>query len=194
MAIRTAPSPARRAPGSSDASLDSGDDLTELVNPHLPRLFDCARAILGSDDRAWDAVQETLLRIWRKGWLPPDPGRVLAHLVVRSSLHQLRCDRRRRAHESRADAQLDRCCPEDPLGALEREERALLVRRALRFLSSEHRAVVELFAFDGESYERISERLGLPVGTVRSRLSRARTALRERLVEEDGRVPRRSAG
>ncbi len=140
-----------------------------------------AQSILGCGDLAWDAVQETLLRVWGKGWLPGEPLGALVHLTARSSLHQLRCQRRRSFHEAKVGEEYEACCAEDPLAALENTELAQNVRRALRSLTDEYRVVLELYEFGGESYDAIAERLGLPVGTVRSRLSRGRALLRDRL-------------
>ena len=64
---------------------------------------------------------------------------------------------------------------------LERAEREKIVEAALNKLGPEHRAVVVLKDFDGHRYEEISVILNIPVGTVRSRLHRARCELRERL-------------
>ena len=69
----------------------------------------------------------------------------------------------------------------DPALALERHEREEIIEAALNELSPEHRAVVILKDFDGRRYEEISGLLNIPVGTVRSRLHRARSELRERL-------------
>lgn len=68
-----------------------------------------------------------------------------------------------------------------PTERLEREERVAQVRQALSLLSEEHRAILVLREIEGCDYETISEMLGLPIGTVRSRLHRARLQLREQL-------------
>ncbi len=70
-----------------------------------------------------------------------------------------------------------------PLDNLEREERCRQVRQALATLSEEHRNVLVLREIDGCCYETIAEILDLPVGTVRSRLHRARLQLRDELKE-----------
>ena len=69
----------------------------------------------------------------------------------------------------------------DPTVPVERAEREKIVEAALNKLGPEHRAVVVLKDFDGHRYEEISAILDVPVGTVRSRLHRARSELRERL-------------
>lgn len=162
----------------------------QLISPHIPAMLRASRSILGSDDLAWDAVQETLVRIWDRGWLPQDPAAVLHHLVVRSSLHLLRCRRRRTHHESTCDGSAEGshspCCPEDPIQHLESAEQADLLHEALGKVTREYRVVVEMFELQGMSYESISERLRIPIGTVRSRLSRGRALLRERLIARMG--------
>jgi RNA polymerase sigma-70 factor (ECF subfamily) len=68
-----------------------------------------------------------------------------------------------------------------PSGRLEQQERADQVRDALARISEEHRAILILREVDGCAYEEIAEALDLPVGTIRSRLHRARMQLREQL-------------
>jgi RNA polymerase sigma-70 factor (ECF subfamily) len=70
---------------------------------------------------------------------------------------------------------------ERPHDRLIREERAELIQRALGELSDEHRAILVLREMEGCDYEEISQILDLPVGTVRSRLHRARLQLKEQL-------------
>ena len=82
----------------------------------------------------------------------------------------------------------------DPSALLERAERDRIIQEALNAMAPDHRAVVVLKAYDGLRYEEIGALLGIPVGTVRSRLHRARLELRERLrglVDED--LPARDA-
>ncbi len=72
---------------------------------------------------------------------------------------------------------------EGPSERMEREERCRQVRQAISQLPEEHRVVLVLREMDGCCYETIAEILDLPVGTVRSRLHRARMQLREQLKE-----------
>jgi RNA polymerase sigma-70 factor (ECF subfamily) len=69
----------------------------------------------------------------------------------------------------------------DPSEPIERAERVELVQSALDRLAPDHRAVVVMKDLDGLRYEEIAEILNIPVGTVRSRLHRARLELRDRL-------------
>ncbi len=70
-----------------------------------------------------------------------------------------------------------------PEQRMEEAERRRQIEQAIAALSEEHRAVLVLREIDGCCYETISEILGLPIGTVRSRLHRARLQLREQLRE-----------
>ena len=167
---------------------DEGD-FTRRVTPHLPFLTKIARDILGSEDLAWDAVQETLLRLWARGYVPEDARGPLAYLVRKSSLHLMRCQRRRSFHEQENDASLhlaghgELCCEDDPLAQVDEAEQASIVREEIAGLARRYRAVLELHALEGHSYETIAEQLEVPVGTVRSRLNRGRSLLRARLSE-----------
>jgi len=71
----------------------------------------------------------------------------------------------------------------DPIQALEEKEFRGLVRVALDSLSEEHRAVLVLREIEGYSYEEVSRLLGCSLGTVKSRLSRAREAMKRRMTE-----------
>lgn len=157
------------------------------VGPHVEALHRVALRILRADDLAWDAVQETLLRAWSYPDLPERPRALLVSLVRRSCLHILRCARRRSDHESlAADGPHTTCCSMDPGGpaatAAERDELRRAESAAAR-LTAEHREVLDLVAWRGLSYREAADTLSVPVGTVRSRTSRARAAL-QRLLEE----------
>ena len=78
--------------------------------------------------------------------------------------------------ESYADLLVD--TEEALLETLERKDSGAAVRRALDLLSAEHRSVLALCDMEGRSYEEAAEVLGVPLGTVRSRVSRARLAFR----------------
>ncbi|OPX89628.1 MAG: ECF RNA polymerase sigma-E factor [Pelotomaculum sp. PtaB.Bin104] len=71
----------------------------------------------------------------------------------------------------------------DPLQALEEKEFRSLVRVALKSLSEEHRVVLVLREIEGYNYEEISRLLDCSLGTVKSRLSRAREAMKRRMTE-----------
>lgn len=169
----------------------------EAVGPHLPALRKAALAILRSEDLADDAVQETLLRAWRYSGLPEAPKGVLLTLVRRSCLHILRCSRRRADHEYFAGSEHSRCCCSmDPAGAaggpvasaMTKDELGAAVV-ATANLTREHREVLGLVGLRGLSYREAAGALGVPVGTVRSRTSRARVALQKLLDEGSVETP-----
>lgn len=164
------------------------DRFDRSVRPHVDALHARARRILGSDDLAWDAVQETLLRAWSWGSLPEEPRGVLIDLVHRSSLHLLRCGRRRGHHEATAAAERPLCCSNDPLIAIADEEERVRIAAAIGELTEEFRSVLELVGLQGASYRQAADRLGIPVGTVRSRVSRAREHLRGKCAHKGAEV------
>lgn len=157
----------------------------ELVSVYIADLQRAAKRILLSDDLAWDAVQESLVRAWSYPELPDQPLPLLLSLVRKSCFHILRCSRRRADHEfSAAHEHTSRCCPMDPEGAAADPAASAAERDEVRHMSAlasrltrEHREVLELVAWRGLSYDEAADRLRLPVGTVRSRTSRARAAL-----------------
>jgi len=146
------------------------------------RLHRLARRIVRCGDLAEDAVQEALLALWGLPERPGDPAAWLARAVVYRSLQILRSRHRRRRHEERACS----CRPEydpreDASLAAERREFAVLVLSLLDELPESYRVVFQLREEQGREYGEIAERLGIPIGTVRSRLNRARRVLRNRL-------------
>lgn len=155
------------------------DCFEALTRPHVERLLAVARRILRSDDLAWDAVQESLTALWNEPVSPVDPRGWLVRTVVHRSLHASRTLQRRRKYEDRAgENRLRRPDGADPVGNLEGGELRQLILDAVRQLPTEFRSVLELREFHAMDYDSISKRTGTPVGTVRSRLSRARAALR----------------
>ena len=168
------------APGAPEFSQTEGSEAFEAaVRSHVPALHASATRILRSDDLAWDAVQETLLRAWGYGALPEEPRALLLGLVRRSCLHILRCARRRCDHEhSAASAPSERCCSMDPVDALSHLEGVNVIEVAMAKLTSEHRESLRLVVSCGFSYRDAAAQLGVPIGTIRSRIARARAELR----------------
>jgi len=143
-----------------------------------------ALRMLGSRAEAEDVAQEAFLRAYRSVAEFRGDAKLstwLYAITSRLCLNRLdSAERRRTRHgddllESVADERLD------PPGTLEERERRTALHRAIAELSDERRVVVVLADLEGLAYEEIAEALSLPVGTVRSRLHRARMELRERL-------------
>ncbi|AGA26471.1 RNA polymerase sigma factor, sigma-70 family [Singulisphaera acidiphila DSM 18658] len=183
--------PAPRVPNESTGSSSKSAPLqpwhlefAETVAPHLDRLHRLARRILRSDDMAEDAVQEALTSLWREGRMPPNPTGWLSRAVVHRSLHLNRCRQRRRCHEEKACWHRSENQHEgDGLRALEARELGIRIEAAISRLPDRFREVFVLREVEQMDYGAIADALRVPVGTVRSRLSRSREALQKALGE-----------
>lgn len=149
---------------------------TEL---RLAALLGVGRRILGCPDLAWDAVQEALIALWQADPPPADPQAWLGRAVVHRSLHQLRTLGRRREHECRAA----RACTwaQDPGRELELRELGARLSAGIEALEPEFRQAFLLHERDELDYAEIARVARVPVGTVRSRIHRARRRLRRAL-------------
>jgi RNA polymerase sigma-70 factor (ECF subfamily) len=147
------------------------------------RLHAISKRILRDTDRAEDATQQALLQIWRELPSLRDPGRFEAwcyRVLVRVCYAESRATRRwapnvhllSRNATSR-DGDLDDVWDRDQL------------ERGFRRLSIEHRTVVVLHYYLDQSPEEIGETLGVPVGTIRSRLFYAIRAMRANLEADE---------
>jgi RNA polymerase sigma-70 factor (ECF subfamily) len=174
-------------------------EFAEATRPLFSRLVSTARRVLGDEDTSWDAVQEALISLWREREFPSDPRAWLVAAVVHRSLHLARCRARRTKHENRARIEhLELAAQENPTRELEYEELRSALEKALSRIPPDQRAVLVLSVFEELDYQSIANRLNLPLGTVRSRLSRSRKALRDALIRElpdhdrlSGRIDRR---
>jgi RNA polymerase sigma factor (sigma-70 family) len=144
------------------------NEATRLVEL-IPRLRRYARALVGDRASADDLVQDTLERAWAKLHLYRRGTDLRAWLFT--VMHNVHVNRVR---ASRVTDTL-----EDEMPELQGD--ALLVRdldRAIGRLPAEQRAVLLLVTLEEMSYEEVARTLGIPIGTVMSRLSRARDKLR----------------
>ncbi len=157
-----------------------------LVRKYQDRLFTALVYVSGSKDDAEDVAQEAFTQAYLK--LASFERQSLFYTwLYRIAFNTAISRRRRKRIESSVeqtkhatgDEPADRS--EQPEDRLLRQERAALLERALGELSAEHRAILVLREMEGCEYEEISRILELPVGTVRSRLHRARLQLKEQL-------------
>lgn len=149
----------------------------------LPRLRRYARAMVGDRAAADDLVQDTLERAWSRlaQWRLGSDLRAWLFGIM----HNLRIDQLRRAGLSTLS--MDDEVIEVPIRATQTDRLELSdLDAALARLPEEQRAVLLLVALEEMRYEDIAQTLGVPIGTVMSRLSRGRERLRQIL---DGRVP-----
>lgn len=142
---------------------------------HLPSLRRYARMLAGDAWAADDLVQDTLERACRKWLLWRSDGNLRAWLFT--LMHNLYLNQRRAAPGGQW---LDIASLADSLPAPEgRSDAALDLERCLQRLPPEQRAVLLLVTVEDMSYAEVAQVLQLPLGTVMSRLSRARTRLRD---------------
>lgn len=136
----------------------------------LDRLVGTASLILHDHGHAEDATQNALVRAWRDLPSLRDPGRFdawLYRILVRSCHDQIRARRRERA--DLGGAAEPTAAPDQTSHVADRDA----VTRALRRLSVDQRTVVVLHYYQGLSHPEIAEVTALPLGTVKSRLSRS---------------------
>ena len=155
----------------------------QLVIAYQHRVFGVALRMLRNRGEAEEIAQEVFLRVHRAVGDFRGEAKLstwLYAITSRLCLNRLASGERRMAREGeeslerlRADA--------DPAAHAERGELEAALQRAITELPEERRVVVVLRDFEGLSYEEIAAALDLPLGTVRSRLHRARTDLKEKL-------------
>lgn len=158
------------------------------LTPHLPRAHRAARRLLGCDHLADDAVQEALLAFYRLPVPPPDPAGWLVLAVCHRARHLRRTLRRRARHEH--DAGAERCTHhpdcDNPLHHAHAHELGERIAEAIATLPPEQRAAFERQQHGDQDYAAIARDLALPIGTVRSRLHRARKALQRAVADPAG--------
>ena len=149
----------------------------------LPVLRRYARVLTRDDTDAEDLVQDALLRAYeRRGTFEAERG-VRGWLL--SILHNVFIDRRRSRHaEERRAGETLQLAETSAAPGQEHHVRLAQVRDAFLRLPEEQRAVLHLVAIEGLGYAEAARTLGIPQGTLMSRLSRARAALRS--IEEGG--------
>jgi RNA polymerase sigma-70 factor (ECF subfamily) len=159
---------------------------TELLEAEIPKLRRYARVLTRDPVRADDLVQNALVRAIAKQHLW-QPGSNLRAWLFTILYHQNVNDIRRSCREGDR-VPVERVAPtlatvSDPSAALQIRD----LERAITALPQEQRQVLLLVGLEGMRYEHVARILDIPVGTVRSRLSRGRETLR-RLMDARGRV------
>jgi len=161
----------------------------QIVREHSARVYRLAYRLTGNQHDAEDLTQETFIRVFRslssytpgtfEGWL----HRITTNLFL---------DQVRRKQRIRMEAMGDDSAQYPATGEMTHPERGYEhtnldhdVQRALDALSPEYRAAVVLCDIEGLSYEEIAVTLGIKLGTVRSRIHRARSQLRAALPHRD---------
>ncbi|MDH3585475.1 MAG: RNA polymerase sigma factor [Gammaproteobacteria bacterium] len=166
-----------------------------LVRPHFDRLYRLAWRLTGTKPEAEDLFQELLIKAFGK--LDElvnieEPGSWLCRVMYNQFVDQHRRFARQRMHlvdEGHLPGQglADLAGDLDPVDDRERLEKFRRLDAALQQLSEEHRLVVLLHDTEGYKLEEIEGMTGTPVGTIKSRLHRARARLRQ-ILENDGTI------
>ena len=163
------------------AMAGDGEAFSALAAGAVRRMYAAARLILRNDAVAEDVTQEALVIAWRDLSALRDPSRFdawLHRVLVRECYKQAHRERRRIEVEGQVKPIV---VDGDP------SQRSLVndqIERGFAQLSMEHRTVLVLHHHLGYTIREIAETLGLPAGTVKSRLSRASLAMRAALTSE----------
>jgi len=156
----------------------------ELYKTYYPRLFGYLLRMTGRPDVAEEVLDDVMVVVWRKAPQFESRSRVATWIFGIAYRQALRTFRRRGKRLAETDLDSERLVSnESPERDFDRRQRARRLRRALRALPPEQRAVVELTYDHGLSYGEIAKIVGCPVGTVKTRMFHARRKLRRRLPE-----------
>ncbi len=173
----------------------------QLVRAYQTLVYRTAYRVLGEGASAEDATQDAFISAYKhireyrggsfKAWL--------LRIVTNACYDQLRVKQRRPS--ASLDAMLidpdnpapgaDRAAPESPQEFAERQELGETIQRGLATLPPDQRVTLVLADIDGFSYDEVAAATGANVGTVKSRLSRARSALRDFLMTQEELLPSR---
>lgn len=173
----------------------------QLVRTYQAQVYRTAYRVLGEAAAAEDATQDAFIAAYKhlqsfrggsfKAWL--------LRIVTNACYDQLRVKQRRPT--TSLDAMLlnpdhpapglTRTAPESPHEFAERQELGALIQRGLATLPPEQRLTLVLIDIEGLSYEEAAQVLATNLGTIKSRLSRARAALRDFLVQHEELLPSR---
>jgi RNA polymerase sigma-70 factor (ECF subfamily) len=152
---------------------------------HLDAAYNLAYWLMRDGHDAEDIVQEAYMRAYRRfSTFKGENGRAWLLTIVRNCSYDLLKRNRTRSRNDAFDEKVhttSTTSTRDPEAAVLREERAELVRNALTDLPPEYREILILREMEELSYSEIASTMGVPVGTVMSRLSRARNRLQQNL-------------
>ena len=163
---------------------DERERFEQTLLPHLDAAYNLARWLTRDDHDAEDVVQAAYLRALKFfGGFRGANSRAWLLTIVRNTCYTWIEQKRARGQETAFDEEIHgvESSAMGPASRVLREEDEQSVRRAVEDLPAELREVVVLRELEGLSYKEIAAIAGIPMGTVMSRLARARDRLRERL-------------
>jgi RNA polymerase sigma-70 factor, ECF subfamily len=157
-----------------------------LVTRYQDRLYTAMISVVGSADEAEDVVQEAFIQAYLKLNTFQQNSRFFTWLYRIAFNYALARRRRNKGHLSLDEGrELAGSEPTSkvatPDNRMTRNEDAELVHRALASLTEDHRSILVLREMEDMAYEEIADVLSISIGTVRSRLNRARFALKQQL-------------
>jgi RNA polymerase sigma-70 factor (ECF subfamily) len=166
----------------------------ELVSRYHSRLYNAAVRLVDNLEDAADVVQDAFLTAYQSlfSFTGYTEFYTWLYRIAFNTAISLKRKQRTALSLDSPSAHYQGIEPDDPSEAarpglaMERSEEEALVHTALARLSDEHRDVLVMKEIDGMKYEEIAEILGVPIGTIRSRLHRARLELRDVLVQMTG--------
>jgi len=155
----------------------------QVVLPHLGAAHNLARWITGNDHDAEDVVQESYLRAFKffSGYRGENSRPWLLTIVRNTCFTWLRQNRFSELSTELEEIHGSERDPGNPESILLAAAKGEIVRKAIEELPPEFREVVILREMEGMSYKEIADIASIPVGTVMSRLARARSRLQELL-------------
>lgn len=164
-------------------------DNRDRIVPYLQRLFRYAWSLTKADDKAQDLVQDAARKVLSAGYAPIDEAAYRAWLfkILRN---QFLDDQRHAGVMDRHAAEIDGADSDfmEYWAGDERLINKIAVKRALATLPPKYAEILMLIDMAGLSYREASDVFGVPVGTVMSRLSRARAVLLKVLESDSGNV------
>jgi RNA polymerase sigma-70 factor, ECF subfamily len=163
-------------------------DFLELLQTEIPRLRRYARALTRDGSRADDLVQSCLVRAIAKGhlWQPGTDLRAWLFTILHNQhVNDVRRSVREGVRVPVEEVGATLTVPPNAVAALQLRD----LERAIATLPAEQRQAILLVGLEGLSYEKVAAILDVPVGTVRSRLSRGRDTLRRRMGITPGTAP-----
>jgi RNA polymerase sigma-70 factor (ECF subfamily) len=176
-----------------EASAQTGPQtFDDLMLPHLDAAYNLACWLLRNPHDAEDAVQEACLRAYRAlGRFRGPDGRAWLLTIVRNVCYTRLRDSRRGPGVEAFDDDLHGLADESasPRAADWSEARSELLRGALERLPEEYREVIVLHELEGLPYKEIAAVAEIPIGTVMSRLARARARLQAELFPPPKKAP-----
>ncbi len=175
------------------------DSFNTLVLAHQHQVYNLAYRIMGEGDSASDATQEAFISAWRHigGFRGGSWKSWLLRIVTNACYDELRRIKRRPSssleslyvEDPTPDAELPPSQLESPEAFTQRRELNRTIQAGIEQLPPDQRIVLVLSDVQGMSYEEIAEATGTNLGTVKSRLSRARARLRDLLLEHGELLP-----